>query len=79
MAAFFTSLLPQFGASFAVLALLGLVFCAMTFFWLACCVFPVTQDEHEDDAQDEHVEPDIPGAGSAVRAHGGAVVLTVTP
>ena len=37
MAAFFTSLLPQFGASFAVLALLGLVFCAMTFFLLACC------------------------------------------
>ena len=37
MAAFFTSLLPQFGASFAVLELLGLVFCAMTFFWLACC------------------------------------------
>jgi hypothetical protein len=44
--------------------------------WLE--VFPVTQDEHEDDAQDEHVEPDIPGVGSAVRAHGGAVVLTVT-
>ena len=41
-------------------------------------VFPVTQDEHEDDAQDEHVEPDIPGGRSAVRAHGGAVVLTVT-
>jgi hypothetical protein len=41
-------------------------------------VFPVTQDEHEDDAQDEYVEPDIPGAGSAVRAHGGAAVLTVT-
>jgi hypothetical protein len=41
-------------------------------------LFPVTQDEHEDDAQDEHVEPDIPGAGSAVRAHGGAAVLTVT-
>jgi hypothetical protein len=41
-------------------------------------VFPVTQDEHEDDAQDEHVEPDIPGAGSAVRAHGVAAVLTVT-
>ena len=41
-------------------------------------LFPVTQDEHEDDAQDEQVEPDIPGAGSAVRAHGGAVVLTVT-
>jgi DNA-directed RNA polymerase specialized sigma24 family protein len=40
-------------------------------------LFPVTQDEHEDDAQDEHVEPDTPGAGSAVRAHGGAAVLTV--
>jgi threonine/homoserine/homoserine lactone efflux protein len=36
MAVFFTSLLPQFGARFAVLALLGLVFCAMTFLWLAC-------------------------------------------
>ena len=44
----------------------------------ACCVFPVAQDEHEDDAQDEHVEPDIPGAVSTVRAHGDAVVLTVT-
>lgn len=36
MAVFFTSLLPQFGAGFAALALLGLVFCAMTFLWLAC-------------------------------------------
>jgi threonine/homoserine/homoserine lactone efflux protein len=36
MAVFFTSLLPQFGSDFAVLALLGLVFCAMTFAWLAC-------------------------------------------
>jgi hypothetical protein len=27
----------------------------------AALLFPVTQDEHEDDAQDEHVEPDIPG------------------
>jgi threonine/homoserine/homoserine lactone efflux protein len=36
MAVFFTGLLPQFGAGFAVLALLGLVFCAMTFLWLAC-------------------------------------------
>jgi threonine/homoserine/homoserine lactone efflux protein len=34
MAVFFTSLLPQFGSSFAVLALLGLVFAAMTFAWL---------------------------------------------
>jgi threonine/homoserine/homoserine lactone efflux protein len=36
MAVFFTSLLPQFGTGFVTLALLGLVFCAMTFFWLAC-------------------------------------------
>lgn len=36
MAVFFTSLLPQFGAHFAGLTLLGLVFCAMTFLWLAC-------------------------------------------
>jgi len=36
MAVFFTSLLPQFGVGFAVLALLGLVFCVMTFLWLAC-------------------------------------------
>jgi len=41
-------------------------------------VFPVTQDEHGGDAHDEHVEPDIPGVGSEVRAHGDAVVLTVT-
>ncbi len=31
MAVFFTSLLPQFGSSFAMLSLLGLVFAAMTF------------------------------------------------
>jgi threonine/homoserine/homoserine lactone efflux protein len=35
MAVFFTSLLPQFGHSFAGLVALGLVFCAMTFAWLA--------------------------------------------
>ncbi|MFI6604223.1 LysE family translocator [Nonomuraea sp. NPDC050536] len=36
MAVFFTSLLPQFGSTFAELAGLGLVFSAMTFGWLAC-------------------------------------------
>ena len=41
MAVFFTSLLPQFGAGFAALALLGLVFCAMTFLWLACYAMAV--------------------------------------
>ncbi|MBN9490542.1 MAG: LysE family translocator [Alphaproteobacteria bacterium] len=37
MAVFFSSLLPQFAseATFTSLALLGLVFCAMTFTWLA--------------------------------------------
>ncbi|WP_329246347.1 LysE family translocator [Actinoallomurus sp. NBC_01490] len=35
MAVFFTSLLPQFGTHFVVLTLLGLVFCSMTFLWLA--------------------------------------------
>jgi threonine/homoserine/homoserine lactone efflux protein len=43
MAVFFTSLLPQFGAGFAVLALLGLVFCAMTFLWLACYAVAVAK------------------------------------
>jgi threonine/homoserine/homoserine lactone efflux protein len=35
MAVFFTSLLPQFGSSFAVLVGLGLVFCSLTFLWLS--------------------------------------------
>src|SRR5262249_8239266 len=43
MAVFFTSLLPQFGSHFAALALLGLVFCAMTFAWLACYALAVAQ------------------------------------
>jgi threonine/homoserine/homoserine lactone efflux protein len=34
MAVFFTSLLPQFGHSFAALLGLGLVFCSMTLAWL---------------------------------------------
>lgn len=37
MAAFFTSLLPQFGgARFGLMLAFGLLFCAMTFLWLAC-------------------------------------------
>jgi len=35
MAVFFTSLLPQFGSSFAALLALGLVFCTMTLVWLS--------------------------------------------
>jgi threonine/homoserine/homoserine lactone efflux protein len=35
MAMFFTSLLPQFGSSFAELLALGLLFASMTFMWLA--------------------------------------------
>ena len=35
MAVFFTSLLPQFGASFVSLLALGLLFCSMTLVWLS--------------------------------------------
>ncbi|HZC29837.1 MAG TPA: LysE family translocator, partial [Gaiellaceae bacterium] len=35
MAIFFTSLLPQFGHTFAGLLPLGLVFCSLTFVWLS--------------------------------------------
>jgi integrase len=41
-------------------------------------LYPVTQNEHEGDTQDEHVEPDLPGARSAAGAHGGGVMLTVS-
>jgi threonine/homoserine/homoserine lactone efflux protein len=34
---------PQFGTSFAALALLELVFCAMTFLWLACYAMAVAK------------------------------------
>jgi threonine/homoserine/homoserine lactone efflux protein len=43
MAVFFTSLLPQFGTHFAAMALLGLVFCAMTLTWLACYALAVAR------------------------------------
>ena len=35
MAVFFSSLLPQFGESFAALLGLGLLFCALTMLWLS--------------------------------------------
>jgi threonine/homoserine/homoserine lactone efflux protein len=35
MAAFFTSLLPQFAGSFGAMLALGLVFCVLTWLWLA--------------------------------------------
>jgi threonine/homoserine/homoserine lactone efflux protein len=43
MAVFFTSLLPQFGESFASLLALGLLFCSMTFVWLAAYAFAVAK------------------------------------
>jgi threonine/homoserine/homoserine lactone efflux protein len=47
MAVFFASLLPQFApagnASFAVLAALGFLFCAMTFAWLAFHAFAIAR------------------------------------
>jgi threonine/homoserine/homoserine lactone efflux protein len=43
MAVFFTSLLPQFAASFAGLLALGLVFCSMTLVWLSGYAFAVAK------------------------------------
>jgi threonine/homoserine/homoserine lactone efflux protein len=43
MAVFFTSLLPQFGSSFSALVALGLVFCSLTFTWLAAYAVAVTK------------------------------------
>ena len=43
MAVFFTSLLPQFAASFSGLLALGLVFCSMTFVWLSAYAFAVAK------------------------------------
>jgi threonine/homoserine/homoserine lactone efflux protein len=44
MAAFFTSLLPQFGeASFAAMLGLGLLFCTLTFAWLTAYAFVVAK------------------------------------
>jgi threonine/homoserine/homoserine lactone efflux protein len=44
MAAFFTSLLPQFGdASFAAMFALGLTFCTLTFVWLTAYAFVVAK------------------------------------
>jgi threonine/homoserine/homoserine lactone efflux protein len=44
MAAFFTSLLPQFGdASFAAMLAFGLLFCALTFAWLTAYAFVVAK------------------------------------
>jgi len=43
MAVFFTSLLPQFGDSFAVLLGLGLLFCLLTLAWLSAYAFAVAR------------------------------------
>jgi threonine/homoserine/homoserine lactone efflux protein len=43
MAVFFTSLLPQFGQSFAALLALGLLFAAMTLVWLSAYAFAVAR------------------------------------
>jgi threonine/homoserine/homoserine lactone efflux protein len=43
MAVFFTSLLPQFGHSFAALLALGVVFCAMTLGWLCTYAYAVAR------------------------------------
>jgi threonine/homoserine/homoserine lactone efflux protein len=43
VAVFFTSLLPQFAASFPALFLLGLVFSSMTLAWLTCYAIAVAK------------------------------------
>ena len=43
MAIFFTSLLPQFGSSFASLLALGLLFCVLTLTWLSAYSFAVAR------------------------------------
>ena len=41
MAAFFTSLLPQFGDAFATMLAFGAAFCALTFAWLVLYAFAI--------------------------------------
>jgi threonine/homoserine/homoserine lactone efflux protein len=43
MAIFFSSLLPQFGHSFAALLALGLLFCALTLTWLSLYAIAVAR------------------------------------
>lgn len=43
IAVFFTSLLPQFASDFAGLIGLGLIFCAMTFLWLAAYAVAISR------------------------------------
>ena len=43
MAVFFSSLLPQFGDSFAALLGLGLLFCALTLAWLSAYALAVAR------------------------------------
>jgi threonine/homoserine/homoserine lactone efflux protein len=43
MAVFFTSLLPQFGDSFAALLALGVLFCSLTLAWLAAYAVAVAR------------------------------------
>ena len=43
MAVFFSSLLPQFGDTFAALLSLGLVFCALTLIWLSAYALAVAR------------------------------------
>ena len=56
MAVFFTSLLPQFGSSFAALVGLGILLCALTLAWLSAYAVVVDVAEEPDAIQStEHV------------------------
>jgi len=46
MAAFFTSLLPQFGTTFATMLAFGLLFCVLTWLWLALYTIALARLRH---------------------------------
>jgi threonine/homoserine/homoserine lactone efflux protein len=64
MAVFFTSLLPQFGSSFAALLGLGLLFCAMTLLWLSA--YAVAVERAGDFLRRSRVRRAIEGVTGAV-------------
>jgi threonine/homoserine/homoserine lactone efflux protein len=69
MAIFFTSLLPQFGHTFAGLLPLGIVFCSMTFAWL--CMYSVAVARAGDVLRRTRVRRALDGiAGTVLVAFG---------
>jgi threonine/homoserine/homoserine lactone efflux protein len=74
MAVFFTSLLPQFGHSFAALLGLGFVFCSMTLAWL--CAYAVVIARAGDVLRRRRVRRVIDAVTGAVLVAFGARLAT---